>query len=295
MTPQQRKSVVAKRARFRKGLLEWSSANFRNYTWRDKNAGLYRVLVAEILLKRTTATAAQRAFEHFLKRFPTLEALTQATENQLVDVFGPIGLKNQRAHTVYDMVRWIRDRESGVVPNSLQRLLNIPGLGPYSSRAVLSFGFNIPISIVDGNVSRIFIRVFQNSFDSKQTLSDFQYIGELLLPKRDHKKFNYALIDLGGTVCRPTSPKCAHCPLNGQCDYFGATKQGFIKPPLTVLKSTRISRGLSLVALAQIAGVSKQTIMNAEAGRTRPNHQTLQVLGLALGVTPEELGVEEFN
>ena len=291
MTPEQRMAVVSKRTKFRKNLLEWSSVNSRGYAWREEGSDLYQVLVAEILLKRTTATAAQRAFKPFLKRFPTLEALTLATESQLVREFGPIGLKNQRAHAVLRMVRWISDREEGVIPNSLDRLLKIPGLGPYSARAVLSFGFNIPISIVDGNVSRIITRVFQKSLDFKQTIAVVQRVGDLLLPKSHHKKFNYALIDLGGTVCKPTRPKCDHCPLNWQCDYVEIMRQGVAAPPITALKSVRISMGMSLVTLSKKTGLSKQTVMNAESGRTRPKYQTLKALAMELGVAPEKLGI----
>ena len=293
MTLRQKKKIVARRTRFNENLLKWSSENFRTYPWREDQSGPYHVLIAEILLKRTTATAALRVYQLFLDRFPNFEALSLATEDQLTQVLAPIGLNRQRASSVVGMTRWICDQCSGVIPDSLEELLKIPGLGPYSARAILSFGFGIRTSIVDGNVARIINRFFHKTFKAEQTWLECRDIAELLLPEINHKKFNYALIDLGGTVCRPSSPKCDRCPLSSECEYVAIPGKSSASRTQTVLRSTRISHGLSLVGLAKLAGLSKQTIMNAESARTRPTHRTLLALGTALGVPHENLVTEQ--
>lgn len=284
---------MASRTKFDENLLEWSSANFRNYPWREDRSGPYQVLIAEVLLKRTTATAAQRVYRPFLDTFPDFGALSLATEEQLTQVLAPIGLNRQRAHSVVGMARWICDQCSGVIPDSLEELLKIPGLGPYSARAILSFGFGIRTCIVDGNVARIINRFFRKTFKAEQTWLQCQDIAELLLPDVDHERFNYALIDLGGAICKPSSPKCDVCPLSSECEYFAMKRNNSDRRPQTVLRSARISRGLSLVRLAKLAGLSKQTIMNAESARTRPNHRTLLALSSALGVPVENLVIEK--
>ena len=260
-------------------LLRWSADNLRDFPWRHQaNLTPYRVLVAEILLKRTTASAVSRVYSQFLDKFPDLLALSDASYMELETAFSPLGLHKQRAKSTVAMTDYLRANDTSEIPSVLPELLNVPGIGPYSSRAILSFGFDRPFAVVDGNVQRIFRRAYGSLISSRFPVSQQQEIVDRLLPIGRHREFNYALIDVGSIICRPASPKCGECPVAGVCDYQNSVT---IVPDLPLLpesaliKRKRGSKGISLTTLSQLSGVSKLTIVNIEQGRTRARPSTV--------------------
>ena len=174
----------AKKRRFQSRLLNWGRSHGRHYPWRDPATGPYQILVAEILLKRTTATAVSRLYEVFLEKYPTLQRLANSNETQLAKDLAPIGLHNQRARAAIQLGQYLVKQESGSVPDTLERLLKVPGLGQYSARAILTFSYNVPVAVVDGNVRRILTRVFHDTFPRVQSLAAFQREADALLPRR---------------------------------------------------------------------------------------------------------------
>jgi adenine-specific DNA glycosylase len=176
------------------------------------------------------------------------------------------------------MTEYLRAHHSSEIPAVLCELLNVPGIGPYSSRAVLSFGFDKPFAVVDGNVQRILGRVYGSSISPGSPASEHQLIVDRLLPIDRHREFNYALIDIGSMVCRPSMPKCGECPLSKGCDYRNGRTIVPYRPLLaesTLIKQMRGSRGMSLATLCQLSGVSKLTIVNIEQGRTKARPSTV--------------------
>lgn len=288
------KGIAAQQA-----LLAWAALHGRDYAWRWPERTPYGILVAEILLKRTTACAAARIYEGFLGQFPSVEALAAASEDELAQAFAPVGLQWQRARAVRRLARYLVTEESGEIPCDLDRLLKVPGLGQYSARAILTFGYGVPAAVVDANVARVLSRVFQRSLTEKPGRMELQRLADKLLPEKDHRRYNFALLDLGALVCRYAGPRCTECPLQTICDYFQSIKLTERKElregrsaywvPMVGLHSTRTRKGFSLVRLAQKARVSKLTIINIEAGRTTPRLKTLRKLADALGVRPEDL------
>lgn len=268
----------------REALLGWAKSNLRDFPWRHPGTSAYSIMVAELLLKRTTATAASRAYDPFIEKYPTIDRLALASEGELTELLKPIGLSRQRARAIRQLARVLMQQGKGV-PQNMEQLRALPGIGDYAARAILSFAYDVPIAVADGNVARVMQRVFQDAntdFNSKTT----QRIVDELLPHAHHRNFNFALLDIGALICRPRKPLCVKCPLQSLCDYA-------FKPTITrtngPLKSTRLARGLSLSRLAKKAGVSKLTIINIEAERTAPRMASLIKIAQALGVPVEKI------
>jgi A/G-specific adenine glycosylase len=202
----------------RAAILGWARANPRDYPWRRPGVAPYEVLVAEILLKRTTATAAARVYHSIITRYPSLDALAKASEESIAQDLVTIGLQSQRARDLKRLAEYVSEKEGGEIPRDLERLLRIPGLGDYSARAILSFACGITAAVVDSNVERVLRRVFRDWMPEKISRELLQAMADELLPKTDHRGFNLGLLDLGAIVCRYIRPKCGKCPLALLCD-----------------------------------------------------------------------------
>lgn len=203
----------------RRALLSWAAVHLREFPWRDRGTCIYQVLIAEVLLKRTTARAAARMFASFITRFPDLESIDKASIEDLEEALAPVGLYRQRATGLKQMAEYLRREHGGQIPDNLPDLLKVPHLGPYSSRAVLSFGHGEPAAVVDSNVQRILSRLYRRLLAEAPSLSAVQEVADLLLDTSEHRQFNWALLDLGAVVCRYDRPRCPDCPLAGLCDY----------------------------------------------------------------------------
>lgn len=268
--------------KFVDGLIRWSDYNLRDFPWRHQaNLTPYRVLVAELLLKRTTASAAARVYGQFLDNFPDMISLSNSSYAELETAFSPLGLHKQRARSTVAMTDYLRANHTSEIPESLSELLNVPGIGQYSSRAVLSFGFGRPFAVVDGNVQRILGRVYGSTISPISLMSQHQKIVDSLLPIKKHREFNYALIDIGSTVCRPTRPQCAECPVEEVCDFRNGRTFSLdftLRSENLLIKQMRARKQMSLAALSVLSGVSKLTIVNIEKGRINSRSSTMRKL-----------------
>ena len=277
-------------------VLEWGGENFSDFPWRSSRSP-YEILVAELLLKRTTATAAARVYRDFVKRFPSLQEIAAAPDEELVKALSSVGLQYQRARSMKRLAVWIMSKHDGEIPRDLEDLLDVPGLGDYSATAVLSFGYGAPAAVLDTNVERILVRVFRNTLTPRPTSAALHELARVLLPEEGHREYNYGLLDLGRQVCTYVDPRCAECPLTSQCDFYNLLSglgdqqigEGTRAAYSSNLRAIRQGRGLSLKRLAETANLSKLTVINIEAGRTSPRRRTLEKLAQALKVRPEEL------
>ena len=280
--------LSGRRDNLQSAVLAWIEANQRSFPWRRPAATPYQILLAEVLLKRTTATAAARLYPSFLRKYPTAMHLAASTKDDLAQELMPVGLYVQRAKAMAKLAQHLDKHEGGLVPSTLERLKMVPGLGDYSARAILSFGYNVPAAVVDANVARILQRVFQEAMPRRPPPRLLQSVADSLLPRTDHRAFNFGLLDIGALVCRYVDPRCDVCPLRGLCDYASVTrKAGRHGAPNSRLRQVRRSKGVSLARLSQEARVAKMTITNIEAGRARPRVETVRKLARALGVPPE--------
>lgn len=211
-------TVARRRLKVIRRLLHWAKTNYRDYPWRNPHASPYQILIAELLLKRTTSTAAARLYPKFIEKFPSFSSVAEAPAEYLAKSLQPIGLYRQRADGMKTLSRYIGETYGSELPKSVEALENIPHAGPYAARAVASFAFGKKAAIVDSNVVRILHRVFRDSLPPKPSVRLVQEIADLLVPLRSHRLFNYALLDLGAVVCRYDRPRCRSCPLCAVCD-----------------------------------------------------------------------------
>lgn len=292
-----KRAIKEKKGEFSHSTLSWALSRLRDYPWRESGRTSYEVLVAEVLLKRTTATAAARVYDAFIHQFPSVQTINTASEEQLASALSNVGLQWQRAKAIKALARHLTEEQGGNIPSDLDHLLSIPGLGEYSARAVLSFGFGIPVAVVDANVERILVRVFQSVLPQKPPGRLLQELANSLLPSKSHRKHNLGLLDLGALICRYIDPLCPECPLAPICDYYDRNKARLIKEEPgryetavgMKLRNVRKEKGIGLAKLAQLAKVSKLTIIRIESGKASPRPETIAKLAAALGAPTEEL------
>ena len=198
-------------------VLRWGGLHFQGYPWRSVDDP-YLGLVAEVLLQRTRAANVVPVFEEFRKRFPTPEALASTTLDSVSEVVRPLGLLwripllHQLGHALVDL---------GGVPDDLQTLLALPGIGPYSAAAYLSFHAGQRAVIIDSNVVRWIARITDQHYDAEtRRRAWMKDAADRLTPTSTTRAYNYGVLDLTMQVCVPGKPKCGECPLSkGLCMY----------------------------------------------------------------------------
>lgn len=200
-----------------KSILDWSSDNLRTFPWREKRDP-YRVLVAEFLLKRTTASAVNRIYCRFIERYPSISKLARADEKGLEEILKTIGYHKVRSKTMIETANIIMRDYNGIIPDTKQSLLSIRNIGPYTAGAILSMGYGKKASIVDSNVERILKRIFINLLPDKGIKKAIRKVAELLVPKSGHEEFNLALLDIGALICTYRGTFCEKCPISNLCE-----------------------------------------------------------------------------
>lgn len=212
-------------ARFQVRILEWSTGNLRQFPWRKKRIHAYNVFLAEMLLKRTTAKAASSVYVEVKKKFPSVRKLAIAREKDLVELVKPIGYQ-QRAKEMVTAARFILKNFGIAFPRQKEQLLTIPYVGDYTSSAIMSLSYNKPFAMVDSNVNRIISRVFFGRNATSNISNEVKEIASQLVPKKEQREFNLAMLDIGGTICLPRQPRCAICPLEELCKFRQASEIG---------------------------------------------------------------------
>ncbi len=204
--------------RIRRRLVEWYQDAGRDLPWRaDRDP--YRVLVSEMMLVQTTVTAVVPYFERFLKRFPTVAALAEADETEVLKQWEGLGYY-RRARQLHAAARAIVADHGGRLPDDLESLRALPGVGRYMAGAILSFAFNQRAPILEANTQRVLARWIALGEDIKSTRSQARLwdAAERLVPDQDPGTFNQAFMELGALVCTPRTPSCLFCPVSGDCD-----------------------------------------------------------------------------
>jgi len=178
----------------------------------------YRVLVAEVMLVQTTVAAVGPHFERFLARFPTVRALAEAEEAEVVKAWEGLGYY-RRARQLHQAARRIVEEHGGQVPADPEVLVNLPGVGRYIAGAVLSIAFDRPAAILEANSERVLARWLAWPEELRKTASKNRLweAAERLVPEQGAGRFNQALMDLGATVCLPKAPRCLACPVASEC------------------------------------------------------------------------------
>jgi len=195
-------------------LLKWHQKNRRIFPWRDMRDP-YRVLIAEFFLQRTPANRVAKLLPRFLTSFPSPEKLVKADLSHLEETYHSLGLK-KRLSWLIESMKIVCESYDGKIPDRIEELLALPGVGEYTASAVLCFAFDREIEIIDANVVRLYSRLF--SIPEKLVNKKARKI----LPKKKAKSYNEAILDFSALVCKK-QPNCEYCVLRNDCDY---TKNG---------------------------------------------------------------------
>ena len=204
----------------RKAILAWYQPRHRMYPWRSAKPDPYRVLVSEMMLHQTQAARVAPAFTRFLRRFPTVADLAAAQRSAVLRAWSGLGY-NRRAVYLSEAARLIVREHGGRVPSAPETLRTLPGVGPYTSAAVASIGFGVPVAALDTNVARVVARYRLGVEPGEAPRVNLEAAAADWLDRQDPGSWNQALMDLGREVCKAT-PRCDVCPLAPRCGFRAA-------------------------------------------------------------------------
>ena len=191
-------------------LLEWFSKNKRPMPWRQTDDP-YRIWVSEIMLQQTRVQQAMPYYHRFVKQFPSVEALAEASQEDVLRLWEGLGYY-ARARNMHACAKALVADHGGKLPPSYRGLLDLPGIGPYTAGAIASIAFGLPVPALDANAHRVLAR-----FVGEQSMRATRNLAGALISDHQPGIFNEAVMELGATVCRPKSPLCGACPLRHAC------------------------------------------------------------------------------
>jgi A/G-specific adenine glycosylase len=204
---------------FREALVDWFRKDGRDYPWR-RTSDPYAILVSEVMLQQTRlgVVLGKGYYARFLSAFPTIQALAEAEEKTLLRVWEGLGYY-RRARMLQATAIAIMERHGGRFPCEDKDLLALPGIGRYTAGALRSFAFDLPSPLVDGNVMRVFSRLYDDAtpIDSTEGIKRHWQRAEELLDRNHPRLFNSALMELGQRICKVGLPDCLACPVASFC------------------------------------------------------------------------------
>jgi len=201
--------------KFASCLLTWWKENKKWYPFR-KTSDPYRVLVSEILLRKTKAEQVSAVYHKFFKKFPGPCSASSSSSEDIASVIKPLGLVS-RANHIFEICKIIC-KDNGKVPSTAEDLEALPGVGRYIANAVLTIGFGDPKPMVDSNVRRVLSRIIGlNSLDA--TSDQLWGIYNEILQRNTYREIHFATIDLAHQVCLSSKPHCSECPMKTLCHY----------------------------------------------------------------------------
>jgi A/G-specific adenine glycosylase len=201
----------------RQALVDWYEQDHRPFPWR-KTSDPYEILISEVMSQQTQLGRVVDAWEAFLERWPTVEALAEADRSEVVGFWTDHSLGyNNRARYLHEAASQVVEEHGGSFPRDPDGLSELMGVGPYTANAVASFAFNNGDAVVDTNVKRVLYRAFDVADDD----DEFEEVASALLPEDNSRVWNNAIMELGGVACEKT-PSCdaADCPWRRWCHAY---------------------------------------------------------------------------
>jgi A/G-specific adenine glycosylase len=241
----------------------WFREHQRFLPWRAAYEP-YHVWVSEVMLQQTRMEVVLRYFEKFLERFPSVEALAAASEDDVMAAWSGLGYY-RRARMLREGARDVVTRFSGRVPSTVDELLGIAGIGRYTAGAIASIAHRMKAPIVDGNVARIVARLYaiEAPLGSTALMREaWLRAEELVSAATDARDFNQGLMELGALICRPASPRCEECPLTAHCAAFLQQRTGEL-PRKAEKGETRTLR----IPLYVVRDADGRVLMRRERGK----------------------------
>jgi A/G-specific adenine glycosylase len=205
---------------FSQVLVEWYAANKRMLPWRE-TVNPYYIWVSEVILQQTRVAQGIDYYLRFINTFPTVFDLAEADIDKVLKVWQGLGYYT-RARNMHVTAKEIVEKHNGLFPRTYKDLIKLKGVGDYTASAVAAFAFGESVAAVDGNVYRIFARLFgvDTPIDTQRGKQELKTIADDMLDKEHPGVYNQAIMDFGGTVCTPKKPCCLSCPVMELCSAF---------------------------------------------------------------------------
>lgn len=203
---------------FQKKLLAWYASHGRPLPWRNTRDP-YRIWVSEMMLQQTQVDRVLLYYQNFLKRFPTVATLSRATWPQVLKAWRGLGYY-RRARNMMRTAKIIANERKGKFPLTLDELQALPGIGPYTARAIAVFAYEQDVLVLDTNTSRVLSRFY--GYRGKNLLKTIAEEAQVLVPKGKAWEFHQGLMDFGAMICTAKDPKCVSCPMKSPCKWFAA-------------------------------------------------------------------------
>jgi A/G-specific adenine glycosylase len=196
-------------------LLDWYEREQRDLPWRQPGVTPWQILVSEFMLQQTPVARVEPIWRDWVARWPTPSATAAASAADVLRAWGKLGYP-RRAKRLHECATAIATEHADVVPDDVETLLSLPGIGAYTARAVACFAYGKRVPVVDTNVRRVVARVVHGRADAATSASprDLDDVEAMLPNDADAPRFSVALMELGATVCTTRAPRCGLCPLS---------------------------------------------------------------------------------
>jgi A/G-specific adenine glycosylase len=244
-------------AGFRKKLLGWFVEFQRDLPWR-RTRDPYRIWLSEIMLQQTRVAVAIPYYKRFLERFPSVEALARAPQEEVLRLWSGLGYYS-RARNLQKAAQEIVAKYNGAFPSESAEALALPGIGAYTAAAILSIAYQQKHAVLDGNVARVIARLnaVRGDLRVNGTWQKLQKAADHFLDEQSPGDWNQAMMELGATVCTPRSPQCLLCPVSEFCE---ARKQG-LADLIPVKRSKRSTVKITLASLVLMDAQGKTLLL----------------------------------
>ncbi len=205
-------------AGFSERLIAWQKQHGRHRLPWQQTRDAYRIWLSEIMLQQTQVATVIPYYQRFLQRFPNVAALAQAPVEEVMALWAGLGYYT-RARNLHRCAQAVVERHGGQFPADVELLADLPGIGLSTAAAIAAFAYGARAAILDGNVKRVFCRVFGIEGFPGQTAVERQLWlrADALLPQQDIEAYTQGLMDLGATVCTRSKPRCGDCPMQDRC------------------------------------------------------------------------------
>jgi A/G-specific adenine glycosylase len=257
--PRRRRHAPETIARMRLVLLDWYQHSKRDLPWRH-TADPYAIWVSEIMLQQTRVAVVIERYTAFLQRFPTVQSLAEADEQDVLALWSGLGYY-RRARMLHKAAKVVAADHACSIPVTAHGLLQLPGIGSYTSAAIASIAHNEPIAVVDGNVERVLSRIQGwHSHDSvseaavRRKVDDF---AQTLIDPGHPGDYNQAIMELGATICTPRKPHCLVCPWASECHTLGEHR--------TPKRASMTTREIACALITRLSSTSVEVLLEQRA------------------------------
>lgn len=219
---------------FASTIVSWFGECGRDLPWRHTKDA-YAIWLSEVILQQTRIVQGQAYWERMMERWPSVEALAAASEDEVLRMWQGLGYYS-RARNLHEAARQVV--AMGRFPDSLKGIKALKGVGDYTAAAIACFAFGVPAAVVDGNVYRVLARYFDIDvpINSSQGKREFAELAQSLLPQSEAVAYNQGIMDFGAMVCTPMAPRCAECPLMVSCAAFRSGRVDVLPVKLKTVK-----------------------------------------------------------